>query len=479
MHLHGKKESAAAPTARIALWYAFSNVFVRGMAFISTPVFTRLLSKKEFGMFSNFTSWESILAVIVTLDFTASVARAKYDFDERMHEYLSSILLVSNIVTCISWLIVEIFHVYFEKLFSMELIYIRAMFLYVMFLPAFSYLQAKHRIYRKYRFFVAFAVSSALLRTVTAVILVIVMQNKLLGRVIGYVVPTTMLNFVLWAVIIYKGRTIRRDCVRFAAGISIPLIPHALSGIALGSSDRIMITKYIGAEANALYTVAYQISLLANLIWNSMNQAWAPWLYDSIHDDRRDAIRKNSRIYLGVFAILVVGVLLVTPEAMIVIGGAKYYEARFVMPPVIFGCAFQFVYGMYVNIEIYSKKTALISMGTVGAALLNIGLNAVFIPKYGYIAAAYTTLVGYATLFFFHMLIVKKMISHLGDLYDMKFIALVLCGLGAMSAVSLLLYRTRILRYVILAVYCVLMLVIVYKKRDALRKLLGMRKRKR
>lgn len=475
---HKLKNEQSATTARIALWYAFSNVFVRGMAYISTPVFTRLLTKSEFGMFSHFTSWENILAVIVTLDFTASIARAKYDYDGKMDTYLSSILLVSNIVTCLSWIIVEIFHTQFEQLFKMDLLYIRAMFLYVMFLPAFSYLQAKHRIYRKYRFFVAFAVSSAILRTGTAVILVILMQNKLLGRVLGYVVPTTIMNLVLWSIIVWKGRRIDRDCIRYAAGISIPLIPHALSGIILGSSDRIMITSLVGADSTALYTVAYQVSLLANLLWTSMNQAWAPWLYDSIHDDKREQIDRNSRIYLGVFALLVIGVLLVTPEAMLVIGGKGYYEARYVMPPVIYGCAFQFVYGMYVNIEIYSKKTALISMGTVSAAALNVALNAVFIPRYGYIAAAYTTLVGYAALFAFHLLIVRTRISHLGNLYSLKFIFSVLAGLGACSAVSLFLYRNQVIRYIVLLLYCIGMAVFVLRNRKMFMKLLGMRKRK-
>ena len=377
------------------------------------------------------------------------------------------------------WAAVELFRPYFEHLFKMDIMYIRAMFLYVMFLPAFSYLQAKHRIYRKYRFFVAFAVSSALLRTVTAVVLVLLMQDKLMGRVIGYVVPPTMLNMVLWAFIVYRGKRIDRECVKYAAAISIPLIPHALSGIVLGSSDRIMITHFIGEEATAMYTVAYQISLLANLLWTSMNQAWAPWLYDSIHDDRRAAIDRNSRIYLGVFAILVVGVLLVTPEAMLIVGGRQYYEAKYVMPPVILGCAFQFVYGMYVNLEIYSKKTFLISIGTVSAALLNVALNAVFIPKFGYIAAAYTTLAGYAALFAFHFIIVRVKIPELSNLYSRRFIACVLAALAVLSAAALVLYRNDMVRYFVLAVYIAGMLVLAYRQRAMIKKLLGLRRSKR
>ena len=472
----GKDDKAT--TAKIAIWYAFSNIFVRGLAFITTPIFTRLLSKAEYGSFSNFTSWEGILAVIVTLDYTASIARAKYDYDERMHEYLSSILVVSNLVTLAAYLIVEWNRGFFENLFSMDILYIRALFLYILFLPAFNYLQAKHRIYRKYRFFVAFAVSSALLRTGVAVLLVVLMQNKLLGRVLGFVVPTAIMNLCLEIYILVKGKTVDWSCVKYASIISIPLIPHAISGIVLGSSDRIMITHYIGAEANALYTLAYQVSLLANLLWTSMNQAWAPWLYDNIHANHFNAIRKNSKIYLGVFSALILGVLLITPELMLILGGRSYYEARYVMPPVVMGCVFQFVYGMYVNLEIYDKKTLLISIGTVSAALLNIGLNAVFIPKYGYTAAAYTTLVGYAALFVFHYLIVKVKVKPLSGIYDRRFIFAILFVMMLCCGLALLLYRVEAVRYVLIVIYAFLFGAFAIKKREQIARLLGM-KRKR
>ena len=89
-----KQKNAGASTAKIALWYIISNVFGKGLAVISTPIFTRIMSKTEYGLFSNITSWESVLTVLVTLDLISSIARAKYDFDEKMEEYLSSICLL-------------------------------------------------------------------------------------------------------------------------------------------------------------------------------------------------------------------------------------------------------------------------------------------------------------------------------------------------------------------------------------------------
>lgn len=470
---HDSPKTNSATTAKIAIWYTFGNVFAKGLAFITTPIFTRLLSKSEFGQFNNFVSWEAILFYVLTLDFTSSIARAKFDFEDRMSEYLSSVVLVSNIMTLIGLVIVEIYSSFFIRLFSMDIFYIRLMFVYILFYPAFSYLQAKHIIYRSYKFFVFFSIITALLRTFISVLLVMLMDDRLQARVVGYVIPVSLFNLVLWLHIVSKGRRIKFDCVKFGCLISIPLIPHALSGILLGSSDRIMITKYCGTEQTALYSLAYQISLLANLIWTAMNQAWAPWLYENIHAGRKESIKKNSKIYLGVFTVLIIGVLLVTPEIILIFGGPSYYNARFVMPPVILGCSFQFVYGMYVNLEIYNKKTITISIGTVSAAILNIVLNLLFIPIFGYIAAAYTTLIGYAALFLFHFIIVKVQFPELAHIYDTKFILFNIIILFGASFIALVLYQYFYFRAFILLLYIVVCITVCYKNINTIKALLG------
>ncbi len=466
-----------ASTAKIALWYIFASLFVKGLSVISTPIFTRILTKEEFGFISNFTSWETILLVLVTLDFSASIMRAKYDFTERMDEYMSTILLGSNFVTLIALSIIEINRDFFSSLFCMDISYIRLMFLAMFFLPAFNYLQIKHRIYQKYKFFVGFSILSATLSVVTSVILVLTLQNKLIGRLYGLIIPSVILNIILWLYIIKKNHRVSIDCLKFACLISIPLIPHTLSGILLGNSDRIMIMKYCGASDTAIYSLAYSVSLLANLIWNSMNQAWSPWLFDNIHAGNKNNIIKKSKMYLGIFSILVLGVFLISPEVVKILGGEKYMEAIFVMPPVILGCVFQFIYTMYVNIEIYSKKTLTIFIGTLMSALLNIGLNYVFIPKYGYIAAAYTTAVCYATLLVFHYFIVKKYIYNLLDIYNNRLIFFTCIGMTLWAIATNYIYKNVLVRHSMIILYLISFSVFAFKNKKQIMSLFRNKKK--
>lgn len=461
-----------ASTAKIAFWYIIGNLFANGIAMISTPIFTRLLSRSEYGSFTHFTSWENIITVLVTLNFSSSIIRAKYDFEEKMDDYILSILLFSNLTTLIAYFIIELGKPFFTTFFSMDILYIRMLFLYLIFLPAFSYLQLKHRAYKKYKFFVALSISSAAIRTAIAVLLVLTLNNKLFGRICGYLIPITILNIFLWISIIIKGKKPSLHYVAYASKISIPLIPHTLSGILLGNADRIMITTYCGSESNAIYSVAYSVSTLTSLLWTSMNQAWQPWLYDQLAKNQKESITKESKTYLGIFIFLIWGVLLLSPEIIFVFGGKKYYSAKYVMPPIIVGLTFQFIYGMYVNFEIYAKKNFGISIGTTLAAILNLILNRLFIPKFGYIAAAYTTMISFFALYIFHYIIVKKTLKDYAALYNEKFSLLVMLPTIILGGFCLILYSHNLIRCLFLLLYATIFLFGVYKYRNYIYKLL-------
>jgi len=81
------------------------------------------------------------------------------------------------------------------------------------------------------------------------------------------------------------------------------------------------------------------------------------------------------------------------------------------VPIIVIGYVGVFLYTLYGNYSFYRKKTGLISLATLFAGGINIGLNYWLIPIYGYVAAAYTTLVSYFLLFLFHFLNVKYILK--------------------------------------------------------------------
>ena len=83
---------------------------------------------------------------------------------------------------------------------------------------------------------------------------------------------------------------------------------------------------------------------------------------------------------------------------------------------------------------------------------MNIALNAYFIPRFGYIAAAYTTVVCYLLYYAIHVFFAWKV--HGGILYDMKNQLLWLFGVTAAAFIFLAMTELIWLRMALLAILC-------------------------
>ena len=55
------------------IWYTISNFMIKGMVFLTVPIFARLMDKSQFGDYSNYTTWLHLLMVIVSFNLYASV----------------------------------------------------------------------------------------------------------------------------------------------------------------------------------------------------------------------------------------------------------------------------------------------------------------------------------------------------------------------------------------------------------------------
>ena len=97
--------------------------------------------------------------------------------------------------------------------------------------------------------------------------------------------------------------------------------------------------------------------------------------------------------------------MLISPELVRLLGPEEYREGTVLIPIIIVSYIFQFMYTLLVNVQFYEKKNYYVPIGTTIAAALNIVLNIIFIPRYGYQAAAVTTLISYIVLFILHYIV--------------------------------------------------------------------------
>lgn len=455
---------------KAGVWYTVSNFLTRGIAFITTPIFTRVLTTSEYGQYSNFVTWQSLLSILVTLELYSSIARAKFDFEKEIDRYVSTITLTGTLFTMLCYGVTVLFMPFFSELFSLKPAYIHIMFCYLLTAPALPNLQAQTRVLYKYKVTIALSVASTVAAPLVALFMIYLSEDKLFGRIFGQELVLMVINSCIYIYILYRGRGFHIKYSKYALAYAIPLIPHMLAGNLLGNFDRIAIQKLCGSEDLAFYSLAYNCALLANILWSSFNQAMGPWLYENLASNSSEQIKKVSLYYISIFMLGAVGIMLLVPEVIWLLGGDGYAQAKYVMPPVIMGCCFQFAYSMYVNIEMYEKKTVMISIGTLAAAGLNILLNFWFIPIFGYIAAAYTTMFCYGVLLVFHYILVRRLQRHI--VYNNRFNAVLLAVMCGITVIMELLYNFELVRRWLLAGYIAALLIGLYLARNVIIKLI-------
>lgn len=449
---------------KAGIWYTVCNFLVRAIGFITTPIFTRVLSLSDVGNFSNMMSWVNLLAIVTTFDLYSSLTLARFDFKKEFKEYISSILVLSSCITIVFYAIFLNFKGILLPLLGFSEMQLHIAFAYLFTYPALTLFQMEKQVSYEHKPIIIVSVLSATGSTFISLLFALVLNDRFVGRMVGYYVPCIIINMFLYIIIIVDGKKVKIKFWKYAVAISAPLVFHLLAGYVLNSSDIIMIRNIRGSDETALYSIAYSCAAIIQLLWSSMNSAWAPWSTEMMEKKEYSVLSRVTKPFILFFAFLVTCCILIAPEILLLMGGRKYSAAKFVIPPVMVGYMFQFLYSLYVNIEFYLKKQKYIAVGTVFAAFVNIGLNALFIPKYGFIAAAYTTLASYLLLFIVHFLIVMKLKRK--GWYDDRFIIIsAICSL-LLVGISQVLYSISILRYtmIILIGGSVLFLIVIYRK---------------
>jgi O-antigen/teichoic acid export membrane protein len=440
-----------------SLWYTISSFLLSGISFLTTPLFTRILSLEEYGAYSNFNAVYSIISVIITLNLGSTLIRAQYDFSDDKEGYTSTLLYISTIIVFVALILGNIFYDQIFSFLMLDRFALNVMFVSLMFLPSVNIFQIWQRIEYKYKMSVLVSFLSSIGNVMFSLLFVFTFENKLNGRILGSQLAGIIIGFCILIYYIHRSKKFNIEYCKYALKICIPYLPHLLSLNILSMSDKLMITQISGSQYNALYSVAVNCGMIMTILMSALNNAFSPWLGEKLHLKQYDNIRYFSYIYIILFCAVAMADMLFAPELMLIFGGTKYIEAKYAIPPIIMGCMCQFLYTMYVNIEQYEKKTIGMAIASCIAALINIVTNIIFIPKYGYIAAAYTTLFSYFCLLILHYLLVRKM--KLSKVYNTKYIFSILFILFLISIISINLYNYILGRYILIVVYITIILI--------------------
>lgn len=465
---------------RAAFWFLVCSFLQKGISMITTPIFTRLMTTEEYGRYNVFNSWYSIISVFVTLSLSSGVfSQGIVKFEEDRDRFTSSLQGITAIM-CVLWIVVYLlFSSFWNQLFSLNTIQMLSLLIMCWTSSAFLFWAVEQRTLNKYQNLVALTFVVSLAKPILGIILVSSAVDKATARIIGLVAVEAVAAIYCFIIHIRKSKVlVDINYWKYAIGFNLPLIPHYLSQTVLNNSDRIMIERMVGVDKAGIYGIAYSISLIMIFFHNALSQTISPWMFKKIKDRHYQDIAPVAYGTLAFIGIMNIFLIAAAPEVVRIFAPPEYYEAIWVVPPVAMSCFFLFMYDYFARFEFYYEKTKKIMLASIFGAILNLVLNYIFIQIWGYIAAAYTTLVCYIVYvfchYFFMMSICKEKDIH-PKIYDNRILLGMSVAFLTISFAIMATYKTDWIRYTIIIVAMVIVVLNYKRIMDVIKKFRNLR----
>lgn len=465
-----EKYKALSVQSKSAIWFVFCSILQKGISFITVPLFTRLLTTEEYGTYSLYLSWFQIMTMVTSLYLYHGVFNNGMNkFDTDRDAYISSMQALVSIITFAFFGIYLVRKDIWSNLLGLSNCLIILMFIELFVNPAIHFWTGRQRFEFKYKRLVAVTIARSAANPFLGLIMVLAAHDKATARIISVVVTELVFSGCLMIRQFAKGKVFFHPYYwKFALGMAIPLIPHYLSTIILIQGDRVMISHMVGRSEVALYSVAYNVGLLVQIVSSAIISSFTPWLYQCVKARNMSSIKGTVNLLLLLITIIAIGMMLCSPEIVTIFGSSEYRGAAYVIPPVAASVFFIFLYNIIVFPQFYFEKTKFIALFSVAAAGLNILLNYLLIPKFGYLAAGYTTLICYMMYGFGHSYVSKRVLKkNLNgyELFDKRVILLFSFVVVGVCVASNLIFPYWYLRYSLLALICLFL----YRKRGMIK----------
>lgn len=454
-------------TVKVSISYAVCSILQKCLSFITLPLFTRLLTTEQYGQYTVYSSWSGIISIIITLNLAyGSFSKAMVKFEDRRDEYISSLQGLCLLLSCAFLILYLPFHKVWNVLFELPTTLILLMVFEILFMTSVQFWSGKKRFEFKYKSVVAVTLAMSVLSPVAAYVLVIMSDEKGYARIWGYALVTVLFGTVIFICNAIKGRHLyNKEFWKYALGFNVPLLAYYFSQVIFNQSDRIMISHITGESDAAMYGVAYNLAMILTFILNSINNSYVPWFYGKIKEGRAEDNKQISVMIAVLMALMILCIIWYAPEIILIMAGEQYEAAIYVVAPVSMSLLLLFYVQLFINVEFYYEEKKLLIVASVGAAVVNIVLNYLLIPKFGFVAAGYTTLFSYIVFVVSNYTAMKSVLARNNvddNMYNYKYLILIFALFILSGFLGVILYEWLAIRIII----TLLILTIVILKRE-------------
>ena len=389
--------------ARHSAVYGVGSLVSRFIAVLLLPIYTRFLTPADYGLIETLIALSAILTVILAAGVKSAFFRFYFDDEDKRRVIRTSFwfTMATGTAGLVAGLALAgpISELLFDTPAHADLV--RASFVGLWAQVNYEQMTSLFRVEQRS---VAYLIATLINLTVTVgatLLLVVALDEGPLGVIVGNFTGTLL---VYVGLLVYRreqlGFQLDRPLLREMNRFGMPLVPSGLFLWALNFSDRFFLVKLAGPREVGLYSIGVRMASAIILFLAAFRTAWPAFAY-SIEDDQ-EAKRTYSFVLTYIVVItswmaLALGVL--SPWLVRLLTTEEFYSAERVVAPLAFAAA---AFGAYIVVVIgigRARRTRSNWIITGAAAVLNVTLNLILIPKYGMIGAAVATIGAYGTLF--------------------------------------------------------------------------------
>ncbi len=382
--------------------YTFANLVTKGVSLLLIPFYTAYFLPSDYGVLDLLTVFTAFVNAVLSMQIGQGASR--YLADQHLNEdekrkigstainlivltYLAGTLLI--FITAGFWtdLLSSETETVSESIFKLSISTIG--------LNAIFYQLGVHlRFKRKTKLF---AVTSFIQAVLTILITYVFVSQYAFGidavfyasLIVTPLMIIVQLLFMQKDFSLFIGKKESAMLLKF----SVPLIPAAIAYIVLELTDRLFLAEYRDFSEVGVYGIAARFSGVFYLVISGFSMALAPLIYENYENDQtKNKLNKLIKIYFLTGGIAVFILSLFSHETLVLFTNEKYYSAALVMPLLYLSVFFSGLGMFSVGINL-KGKTYITSLVVLFSAVLNVVLNFIFIPEYGFVAAGYTTLI--------------------------------------------------------------------------------------
>lgn len=375
--------------------FLLANVFNSAIPFLLLPILTRVLSPDDYGIVAMFTVFLSFTNTFVGLSVHGAINVQYFKLElNRFSEYVTNCLILLVFSALLVFIVIALVGSYFENLVGLPYKWMLIAVVTSFFQFLITIRLSIWVVSGSAKEYAAMQVSQTFINGSLSLFFIFCIGLFWEGRLLGQVIAIIIFGAISFALILNSGYLVKpkniRSDIKNALIFGVPLIPHAVGGLLMVSTDRLMLSSMVDVAAVGVYMVGMQLGQVMAIVADAFNKVYAPWVMRSLSNDNlnKNKLVKNS--YLMMIALLISGIVfgLAATAGLPYLVGEQFNLARSVIFYMCLGNVFTALYYIVTNYIFYAEKTKLLAAVTFSMALLNFPITYLLVRNHGLEGAA-------------------------------------------------------------------------------------------